>query len=255
MRRAAANKMAARWLTGGRWLVLAGWLGIWAPLQAADRLVISTSVVAPYTTPDRQGFLDQLMAAVFREIGVQAELLVYPAASERSLLNANEGVDDGQALRVAGLEKIYPNLLPVPEPVIVNDFVALSAKHRFGTPNWDALKPYAVSYIIGWKVFEANVPAANERTLVRGADQMFDLLARDRVDVALYERWQGLAQTRAMGIKAQVMEPPLLTTRMYMYLHKKHAALLPRVAAALVKLKDNGTYQRIFDATLTPLAQ
>lgn len=233
------------------WLVLAlYWLGITA--QAADRLVLSTSVVAPYTTPQRQGFLDQLVAAVFREVGVEAEVQVY-AASERSLLNANEGIDDGQALRVAGLEKSYPNLIQVPEPVIMNDFVAMSVKQRFATPNWDALQPYTVSYIIGWKVFENNVPLVMARTLVRETDQMFTLLARERVDVVLHERWQGLAQARALGLQVRVMDPPLARMPMYMYLHKKHAALVPRVAQALARLKQNGAYERIHASTLKPM--
>lgn len=235
------------------WLAPVIWLCLLIPAGAADKLVISTSVIAPYTTPDRQGFLDQLIKAVFREVGVEAEVLVYPGASERSLRNADEGIDDGQALRVAGLQKIYPNLIQVPEPVIMNDFVAISARHQFATPGWDALKPYSVSYIIGWKIFESNVPAATVQTPVREADQLFTLLARDRVDVVLYERWQGLAQAHAAGIKARVMDPALVSVPMYMYLHKKHAALVPRVAQALVRLKSNGTYQRIVDSTLKPL--
>lgn len=228
-------------------------LCVTGPAQAADKIVLSSGVLAPYTTPDRKGFLDQLVAAIFREIGMPAELLIYPTATERGMLNANEGIDDGLAMRVAGLEKQYPNLIRVPEEIAVNDFVAISAKHRFDTPNWDALKPYVVTYIIGWKVFEQNVPKGKELTLVRDAEQLFTLLAKDRADVALYERWQGLAQTRAMGIRVQVMEPPLVRTKMYMYLHKKHAALVPRVAQALAKLKQNGTYQRIQDETLKPL--
>jgi len=237
-----------------RWLVLAGCLGLLAPTQAADTLVLTSGVLAPYTTPDHKGFLDQLIAAVFREAGVQAEVLIYPTATERGMLNANEGVDDGLAMRIAGLEKQYPNLIRVPEEVAVNDFVAITTQHRFPTPSRDSLSPYVVTYIIGWKVFEANVPKGKELTLVRDAEQLFILLDRGRADVALYERWQGMAQTRIMDIKAQVMEPPLVRTKMYMYLHKKHAALVPRVAEALVKLKKNGTYQRIFDTTLKPLA-
>jgi len=220
------------------------------PAGAADKLVLTAGVLAPYTTPDRQGFLDQLMAAVFHELGLEAELLIYPTATERGMRNANEGVDDGLAMRVAGLERQYPNLIRVPEPVAFNDFVAMSIKYRFATTGWDSLLPYEVSYILGWKVFEQNVPTAKERTLVRDAEQLFTLLARDRTDVVLYERWQGLALTQAMGLQVQVLEPPLVRTPMYIYLHKKHAALVPRVAQALVKLKRNGTYDRIHDATL-----
>lgn len=224
------------------------------PASAADKLVLTSGVLAPYTTPDHKGFLDLLIAAVFREIGMDAELLIYPTATERGMLNANEGIDDGLAMRVAGLEKQYPNLIRVPEEVVANDFVAITTKHRFSTNNWESLQAYDVAYIIGWKVFEQHVPKGKELTLVRDAKQLFTLLARDRTDVVLYERWQGLTQVRDMGLKVQVMEPPLVRTKMYMYLHKKHAALVPRVAQALAKLKQNGTYQRIFDSTLKPLA-
>lgn len=219
---------------------------------ARDKLVISTSVVEPYTTPEHTGFIDRLVVAVFQEIGVEAEVLVYPNASERSLLNANEGIDDGQALRVAGLEKFYPNLVRVPEPVMMNDFVALSLRPAFATPDWSALKPYSVTYIIGWKVFESNLPAGVPVTPVREAEQMFNLLTRDRVDVALHERWQGLAQARRAGLRVHVMEPPLVSTPMHIYLHKKHAALVPKVSQALVRMKQNGTYQRLLSATLKP---
>ena len=81
---------------------------------------------------------------------------------------------------------------------------------------------------------------------------MFTLLERDRADVALYERWQGLEQARTLGVTARVLEPALLSTPMFMYLHKKHEALVPRAAEALARLKQNGTYQRIHERTLRP---
>lgn len=247
-------------MTTTRREILRYWLpavGLWAVfgsgVAAAERLVLSSGVLAPYATADRQGFLDRLVEAVFAELGLQAQVLIYPTATERGLLNANEGVDDGLAMRIAGLEQQYPNLLRVSEPVAINDFVAISLKHRFEPRSWDSLQPYVVGYILGWKVFEQRVPAAAQRTLVRDAEQLFGLLARERVDVVLYERYQGLLQLRRLGLPAQVLEPPLVRTPMYMYLHRKHAALVPRVAEALVRLKRDGRYQRIHDATLGAL--
>ncbi len=231
-------------------LFVALFLGTSIQVQAAEKLVLSSGVLEPYTTPDRKGFLDQLIKAVFQEVGTEAILLIYPTATERGMLNANDGIDDGLAMRVAGLEEKYPNLIRVPEEVAVNDFVAITMRHRFETTSWDTLNPYVVSYIIGWKVFEQNLPKGKELTKVRDAAQLFTLLSNNRADVALYERWQGVVQTRAMGMNVNVLEPPLVRTKMYMYLHKKHAALVPRVAQALLKLKKNGTYQHIFDSTL-----
>lgn len=245
------NFTTKRGLSGGTvWVLAVFCLTLALPLRAADKLVLTSGVLAPYTTPERKGFLDQIIKVLFQEIGLEGELLIYPTATERGMLNANEGIDDGLAMRVAGLEKQYPNLIRVPEPIATNDFVAITTRHRFDTSRWESLEPYVVSYIIGWKVFEYNVPKAKERTLVRDADQLFTLLARDRVDVVLYERWQGLLKTRQMGLKVQVMEPPLKRTPMYIYLHKKHAALVPRLAQALKHLKQNGTYAKIHEATL-----
>jgi polar amino acid transport system substrate-binding protein len=235
--------------------LLAACAGLSPALHAADKIVLNVGVLAPYTTPDRKGFLDQIVAAVFREVGIQADVQVFATATERSLLNANAGIDDGMAMRIAGLETQYPNLIRVPEPLIVNDFVAYTTKPRFATDNWKSLEPYVVSYIIGWKIFEKNVTQAREITQVRDADQLFGLLGSGRVDVALYERWQGLERVRAMGIKALVLEPPLARTDMFIYLHKKHEALVPGVSQALARLKKNGSYQRIQEATLAPLAR
>ena len=82
---------------------------------------------------------------------------------------------------------------------------------------------------------------------------MFAMLDKGRVDVVLYERWQGLQRAKETGIKVKVHEPPLASVDMYMYVHKKHAHLAPRLAEALREMKADGTYQKIFDRTLTPL--
>jgi polar amino acid transport system substrate-binding protein len=54
---------------------------------------------------------------------VTMTLSVNPAAA-RAISLTNDGIDDGLAARIGGLEKDYPNLVQVPEPIFVNDFVA-----------------------------------------------------------------------------------------------------------------------------------
>lgn len=221
--------------------------------MAGEALVLNTGVRAPYTQPDRSGFLDRLVAELFRRVGLQAEVQVYEA-SERAMQNADAGIDDGMAMRIKGLEKQYPNLIRVPEKVIDNDFVAYSRKHRFEVRGWDALAPYQVAHIIGWKVFENNLGGRRDVTLVRNAEQLFGLLRQDRTDVILYERWQGLWWARELALDARLLEPPLASTEMFIYLHRKHAPLAGKLAAALAAMKQDGSYRRIFDETLAPLA-
>lgn len=220
--------------------------------DAADRLFIGTGVGAPYVQEDRQGFLDLLVAEVFRRLGREAEIAFYPSA-ERALMNADSGADDGDALRVRGLEAIYPNLIRVPEKMIDNNFVAYSLRHDVATTGWAALKPFHVSFIIGWKIFEANLREGFQTTSVQNADQLFTLLAADRADLVLYEEWQGRWIARQRGLAVKVLGPPLLSTEMFMYLNRKHAALVEPLAEALRAMKADGSYHAIAERTLLPL--
>ncbi|MDP1635466.1 MAG: transporter substrate-binding domain-containing protein [Gallionellaceae bacterium] len=228
------------------------WLLLATPAYAGDVLVLNTGVRMPYTQPDRSGFLDRLVAEAFSRIGKKAEVQVYEA-SERAMQNANGGIDDGIAMRIKGLEAQYPNLIRVPEKVIDNDFVAYSRKTNFPTPSWNALAPFNVAYIIGWKIFENQLGEHKHVTRVRSAEQHFELLRHARTDTVLYERWQGLWWSREMGIGAHPHGPPLASQEMFIYLHSKHEALVAKVAAALSAMKRDGTYQRIYRETLTPL--
>ena len=237
-----------------RWQAACGALALWLGIvasggAAAQALYLNTGVREPYTTPERTGFLDQLVSELFGRLGIAAQVLVYEA-TERGIINANKGIEDGLVLRIRGLEKAYGNLVMVPEKLIDNDFVAISVSKDFATDSWGSLQPYEIAYIIGWKVFEANLPAAKEITTVRDADQLFNLLGADRTEIILYERWQGQWRLRQSGASGRILEPPLARTEMFMYLHKDKADLVPRVSEELSRMKRDGSYQAIFDRTL-----
>lgn len=242
------------------WHLLAVWSAcLFAPLagvsaNAAEPEVytLNTSTGAPYATAEQQGFLDLLVKEAFRRIGLKGKVAVY-AASKRALIHANENVDQGVALRVKNLEQKFPNLVRVPERVIENDFVAYAQNVQLATTHWDTLKPYAVAHIHGWVIFERNLPAGQDVTTVKEAKQMFTMLDKGRTDIALYERWQGLQHIKDLSLSAHVLEPPLASVDMFMYMHKNHAHLVDKLDHALKSMKADGTYQAIFNQTLTPL--
>jgi polar amino acid transport system substrate-binding protein len=71
------------------------------------------------------------------------------------------------------------------------------------------------------------------------------------VDVVLYAQHLGQAQARRLGLNdVRVAGAPLTTQEMFVYLHKKHAPLVPRLAEALRQIKADGTYARLERATL-----
>jgi polar amino acid transport system substrate-binding protein len=222
--------------------------------EAPDVYVLNTSTGAPYADPAHSGFQDRVVTEVFRRIGLKGEVRQY-SASKRALVNANANVDHGVAMRVKGLEKRFPNLVRVEEQLISNDFVAYSRDLKLATTSWNSMADHPLAYIHGWVIFERNLPKNQVKYAVAKPGQMFDMLSKKRVDMILYERWQGLRRAKDTGVSVVVHEPPLASVAMYMYVHKEHASLAPKLAAALKEMKQDGSYQKIFDETLTVLTK
>lgn len=218
-------------------------------VSAQSRLVLTSGAEQPWSTPDGRGFLNLLVHDALARIGFVGEVQMF-ISSERALINANQGVDDGVAMRIAGLEKLYPNLVRVSEPIAVNDFVALSTVPGLTQGSWEALNSHSVGFVNGWKIFEPRMTEGPSTFKLRDADQLFRLMATGRVEIGLYERWQGVQKVYQHGLKVTTLEPPLARVPMYLYLHVRHAALVARLSETLAGMKRNGSYDRHWNATV-----
>lgn len=222
--------------------------------SASDKIFLNTGIREPFTTRDHKGFIDLVVKEAFKRAGLNAEVVVYQN-SANSLSNANEGIDDGVALRIKGLEKKFPNLIRIPEKIMDNDFVAYSLTPLSLENVFSSLKSYKVTHVKGWQIFIKNLQDHPNVTVVKNPQSMFDKLSNNSVDIMLYERWQGLWRAKQSNIKLQVSEPPLAKMEMFMYLHKKHKSHVDDVASALASMKKDGTYQKIFTNTLGRLKE
>lgn len=215
-----------------------------AHAAAAAKLSIVCDDGAPYSTPDQKGLSDLLVLEAFRRSGLEIEIRRVP--SERALLSVNQGVDDGTYNRIAGLEAAYPNLVMVPEPLTEFEFVAFTRRLAFRTDDWSSLKPYAVGIVTGWKILEANIRDVQALLKVRDEQMLFTLLHKDRVDLVVTDRRQGLV---ACGLIAscsiRALGPPLAVRKMYLYLNRNRSGLVQKLASALREMKDDGTFARI----------
>jgi polar amino acid transport system substrate-binding protein len=219
---------------------------------ARQRLTLATGALPPLSSaPGHVGFLDALAREVFGRIGIDATVLPLPV--ERALVNANAGVEDGDMFRTPGFEKEYPNLVQIPEKVLDFEFVAYALRGDVRVSGWGDLAPYIVAYVTGWKIFERNVRVAREVTTVRGVEQLFPLLATGRADVVLLDRWQGLWLAHQAGLNIRPLDPPLARVPMFVYLHRRHVALVGPAAAALAQTRGDGTWLRLYDQILKPL--
>lgn len=217
-------------------------------------LCLNTAFGPPIFAPDGSGFFNLLMAEATRRIGLSVEIDAPPA--ERALVNANAGIVDGDGPRIHDLRDIgsYPNLLRVPEELLVVEFVAFSRSRPISAATWSSLFPYNVGIVRGWKILEQNITEARSLVRTKTARQLFRLLASERVEVAVIDRLSGLAAARELAIDdIAVSEEALARRPMYLHLHKRHAELIEPLTAALAAIKADGTYARIQAQALDPL--
>ena len=218
----------------------------------ANEIILNATGSPPLHTAEQTGFMDLISTEAFRRIGIQLKTVQLPA--ERGLKNANAGIEDGEMARIKGMEKLYPNLVRVPEKIMNWDFVAFGQKQIDLSNGWFSLTPYSVAFINGWKIYEKNVPPNIEKIKVKTPVQLFSILIKNRIDLILYERWGGLLYIKKNRLKSiKIQSPPLATREMFIYLHKKHKKLVQQLATALKTMKQDGYYQRMIKQILIPL--
>lgn len=221
-------------------------------LIAQQTLYLNTAFTYPLSTEKQTGFADYIIREALRRIGYKMRATQLPA--ERALKNANKGIDDGDMLRIAGLQGLYPNLIQVPESVMSIELMVFTKNHTNTVSKWDDLNPYSVAYITGWKILERNVSKFHEVSKVKNVEQLFTILMKDRVDIILYERWVGLGYMKSHQITGiKIHEPPLSKQLVYVYLHKKHKDIIPKLAKMIKEMKADGSYQRAYKDILEPL--
>ncbi|VAW70734.1 hypothetical protein MNBD_GAMMA09-2451 [hydrothermal vent metagenome] len=218
-------------------------------------LVLNTAFGSPVSNAQQTGFADQVVTEALRRIGYQLNTIKLPA--ERALINANRGIDDGDLLRVAGIEKKYPNLIRVPETIMTIDMVLFSKNMSdFVLKDWESVAPHSLAIISGWKIMEKNFAKPGNRVEIiktDNADQSFTLLLKDRVDFIAYSYWSGLGYLKTHNITGiTLVQPPLASPKFYIYLHKKHKKIIPELAAALKEMKKDGTTMKLFEKILKP---
>jgi polar amino acid transport system substrate-binding protein len=222
---------------------------------ASPPLVITTSVGPPESNESDTGLYDLILREAFSRINQRIDIEHLP--SERALMNADSELTDGEFPRISGLDKLYPNLIQVPERLTDYEFVAFSNSkyHRIKMFSWDALQPYNVAIVRGWKILEKNI--VNTRSLLRVKSQklLFELLKNDRTDLIVYSRITGDYHIRLQGLEGvKALEPPLAVRKMYLYLNKKHEKIIEPLAQALRDMRKDGTYTEIKTKALEELS-
>ncbi|MBI5119871.1 MAG: hypothetical protein HZA67_02625 [Rhodospirillales bacterium] len=179
----------------------------------------------------------RITAEAFHRIGHRAEFLVLP--SERALQSADSGQTKGDLVRMAGIEKLYQNLVQVPEPMLNYDTVAFTKGLGFKVEGWESLRPFRLCILRGNKLAEIGTDGM-ERTLANDVPQSIMMLGAGRCDVAVlgYIAWPEVDRLKEGPLRS--LDPPISSVPLYLYLNKEKADLAPKLAQALRQMQADG---------------
>ena len=194
-----------------------------------------------------------IYSEAFKRLGYNFKLISLPG--ERSLVDADSGVVDGEATRIADLDlDKYPNLIRVPEPIIVIKDGAYSTDSSIRINGWESLrgKGYKVGLFKGIKSVEQKLPLYVDKKdiiTLTGFEQSLKMLQTRRIDLfiasTLLEESAPMNSPAYRDIKrVGIVEEKIA----YPWLHKRHKALAPRLADTLKAMKADGTFQKIIEA-------
>jgi len=233
-------------------LILSGLLSLFQSSSLfATEIHLNSGAKNPFAATDGSGFYDKLVPVLFERIGIKGTVSWLP--SERALLNANKGIDDGNIARIKGIEKKYTNLIRVPEQVVDFTFMGYSHRKDITLTNWDSIKKYRVGIIRGWKIYEKNLKDSKALLIARSPEQLFSMLKHERVDLVMYDRWQAQYWMKKLSYQVPALDKPIVSKNMFIYMHKKNKNLVPKIADAIRAMKKDGSYQKILDSTLGSL--
>ena len=186
---------------------------------------------------------ERILTEAYKRIDFNLKIRKFPA--ERALHESNAGNTDGEVNRIQGIHKKYVNLVMVPTPVNYFEGVVFTKNLIFPINGWDSLRPYKIVMRIGSKFAEKGTKDM-DTIKVPTYSMAFRLLDINRADICIASRLTGLLQIKKLnliGVKA--IEPPLVKSQLYHYVHKKNKNIIPKINSSLIKMHEEGLIEKI----------
>jgi len=207
-------------------------------------------------TPPVSDFYRTVLMEVDKQLpGLSINFEVLPA--ERSLVLSNQGVNDGECCRIPVIvSRQYGNLVPIDHSFFSARFSAFTKEGRKPIKTFSELKPYTVGSVEGWKIAVNKIKEVSpaESYIVTTPEQMFHMIDKGRLDYGVVGYLSGLKSIANLKLKGiYAIDPPLIEKPLYLMLHKKHKNLIPEFNRVILKMKKDGTINRLYTQLLKSL--
>lgn len=217
---------------------------IYSPISYAEK----------YTLSAIENLADQAIGAlilkeIYQQLGHELDVRFMPGL--RAQQSANDGVVDGEVLRIYAYGDQTPNVIRVPTPYYAIKTVVYRRKGSdVDVKSKDDLSRYKSVIVRGVKhtdIITRNVDRKNISVL-DSPEAMMRFLHKDRAQLAVTNLLEGNLVIKKLGYNnLERIEPPLAYLPLYHYIHKDHAELVPLIDQKLIELKINGQFDVLLE--------
>ena len=196
----------------------------------------------------------EILKLGYERLGIPIEIVEMPG--KRALQKSSRGRIDGEVHRIFRVGDDYPALIRVPTPINYIEPTAFAKKLKLTVGGCDDLKAHRVGIVRGVKHAENCTRGMENVQIVNSSKLLMQILHRDRVDIVITARINGLHQLKKLNLKGiHALSPPLSREPVYHYLHEKHAALVPKIDGIFKEMQEDGSLERLREQLIGELLE
>jgi ABC-type amino acid transport substrate-binding protein len=186
----------------------------------------------------------ELLTAVYARLGMRVEFV--DVEGKRALALSSSGQVDGEIQRIAEVAQTYPALLRVPTPINYIEPSVFTIAHDFKVQGWASIRDFDIGIVRGVGSSETGTAGMPKVQAANSLEDLIRMLDRGRFDLFVTDLFSGQVAVRKHGLEGRIraLVPPLQRIDIYHYLHRRHAALVPRVDAEIAALQASGELAR-----------
>jgi polar amino acid transport system substrate-binding protein len=183
------------------------------------------------------------------------DLVIRKVPGARAIRLTTVGRLDGEVQRIGAFKKAFPTLIQVRPAINFLEATVFSSSVKFDVEGWESLRSHRIGVVRGIK-FAIDNTAGMRRYIANDYRSLFRMLNLGRLDVGVVPRINGLwHQAWMKSDRILELQPPLMHLDLFHYLHEKHAALAPILAAELSKMRREGRLAAIREHVMTVLIE
>lgn len=187
----------------------------------------------------------EILKAVYQRLGITVEFVDLPA--KRALVESSEGRVDGEVHRILAVQSEFASLIAVRPSINYIEPSAFVKQRDFAIDGWNSIAPYTIGIVRGVGSSERGTKGMSRVEAVATMDQMMQMLASGRFEVAVNDRFSGVLVNKRLHLDTVLrpLSPALERVALYHFLHERHRELVPQVEKALRDMEASGELERL----------